>query len=64
MGRIRGWASGSGLVADRVLHIESAGMGHDIEGPSDLPDSQRTGDRYSMPVQAGWNDDGERIDIP
>lgn len=55
MGRIRGWASGSGLVADRVLHIE---------GPSDLPDSQRTGDRYSMPVQAGWNDDGERIDIP
>jgi|GEM_PF-3251623 len=47
-GAVVGRSELSGLVADRVLHIESAGMGHDIEGPGDLPDSQRDVDRYSM----------------
>lgn len=47
-GAVVGRSELSGLVADRVLHIESAGMGHDIEGPGDLPDSQGDVDRYSM----------------
>lgn len=37
-----------GLDADRVLHIESAGMGHDVEDADDLSSSQSGVDRYSM----------------
>ncbi|NRQ48672.1 alpha/beta hydrolase [Aeromicrobium stalagmiti] len=47
-GAVVGRAELSGLDADRVLHVESAGMGHDIWSPSDLPDSQQGVDRYSM----------------
>src|SRR5690606_15905417 len=47
-GAVVGRSELAGLVADRVLHIESAGMGHDIDDPSDLPASQRNVDRYSM----------------
>lgn len=36
------------LDADRVLHIESAGMGHDVHDAGDLPSSQSGVDRYSM----------------
>lgn len=37
-----------GLEADRVLHIASAGAGHEVDGPGDLPTSQREVDRYSL----------------
>lgn len=47
-GAVVGRSELSGLVADRVLHIESAGMGHDVRDPDDLPDSQSSVDRYSM----------------
>jgi hypothetical protein len=47
-GAVVGRAELDGLDADRVLHVESAGMGHDIQSPDDLPDSQRDVDRYSM----------------
>jgi hypothetical protein len=43
-----GRAELDGLDADRVLHVESAGMGHDIDSPDDLPTSQDDVDRYSM----------------
>ncbi|GAA3546444.1 hypothetical protein AFL01nite_28100 [Aeromicrobium flavum] len=47
-GAVVGRSELAGLVADRVLHIESAGMGHDVHEPGDLPASQRNVDRYSM----------------
>ncbi|KQV74946.1 hypothetical protein ASC61_08010 [Aeromicrobium sp. Root344] len=47
-GAVVGRSELAGLDADRVLHIESAGMGHDIEDLDDLPASQRDVDRYSM----------------
>lgn len=37
-----------GLEADRVLHIASAGAGHEVDGPGDLPTSQRGVHRYSL----------------
>ncbi|MFS0886876.1 alpha/beta hydrolase [Aeromicrobium sp. 179-A 4D2 NHS] len=47
-GAVVGRSELSGLVADRVLHIESAGMGHDVHDAGDLPSSQSGVDRYSM----------------
>jgi len=47
-GAVVGRAELGGLVADRVLHIESAGMGHDVHDAGDLPSSQSGVDRYSM----------------
>ena len=47
-GAVVGRSELSGLVADRVLHIESAGMGHDVRDADDLPRSQSGVDRYSM----------------
>lgn len=47
-GAVVGRSELSGLVADRVLHIESAGMGHDVDDAGDLPSSQSGVDRYSM----------------
>lgn len=47
-GAVVGRAELAGLDADRVLHVESAGMGHDVQSPDDLPDSQDDVDRYSM----------------
>lgn len=47
-GAVVGRSELSGLDADRVLHIESAGMGHDVEDADDLPTSQFGIDRYSM----------------
>ncbi|PWD51237.1 hypothetical protein C8046_11810 [Serinibacter arcticus] len=47
-GAVVGRAEAAGLDADRVLHIASAGMGNDIGGPSDYPDSQNDVHRYSM----------------
>ena len=47
-GAVVGRSELSGLVADRVLHIESAGMGHDVRDGDDLPGSQSDVDRYSM----------------
>ncbi|MFD9891889.1 alpha/beta hydrolase [Amycolatopsis sp. NPDC059027] len=43
-----GLAEKLGLDVDRVLHVESAGMGHGIWDPSDLPPSQAGVQRYSM----------------
>jgi hypothetical protein len=47
-GAVVGRSELAGLDADRVLHIESAGMGHDIRDADDLPESQADVDRYSM----------------
>ncbi|MEU7783256.1 alpha/beta hydrolase [Amycolatopsis sp. NPDC049159] len=43
-----GLAETHGLDVDRVLHVESAGMGHGVWSPSDLPASQAGVQRYSM----------------
>jgi hypothetical protein len=47
-GAVVGTSELSGLDADRVLHVESAGAGHDVHSPGDLPSSQDDVDRYSM----------------
>lgn len=47
-GAVVGMSEAYGLDADRVLHVESAGVGHNIFTPGDLPDSQADVDRYSM----------------
>ena len=47
-GAVVGRSELHGLVADRVLHIESAGMGHGVQDPDDLPASQSAIRRYSM----------------
>ncbi|MEU9506058.1 alpha/beta hydrolase [Micromonospora sp. NPDC048170] len=47
-GAVVGTAEQHGLDADRVLHIESAGMGHDVDGPEDLRPAQPDVQRYSM----------------
>lgn len=47
-GAVVGRSELAGLDADRVLHVESAGMGHDVQDPGDLPASQAGVDRYSM----------------
>lgn len=47
-GAVVGRSELSGLDADRVVHIESAGMGHDVRDADDLPSSQHDVDRYSM----------------
>ncbi|SFW90550.1 alpha/beta hydrolase [Amycolatopsis australiensis] len=43
-----GLAETHGLDVDRVLHVESAGMGHGVWSPSDLPASQAGVQRFSM----------------
>ncbi|QKV79111.1 alpha/beta hydrolase [Amycolatopsis sp. Hca4] len=43
-----GLAEAHGLDVDRVLHVESAGMGHGVWSPSDLPASQAGVQRFSM----------------
>jgi uncharacterized protein YukE len=43
-----GLAETQGLDVDRVLHVESAGMGHGVWSPSDLPASQAGVQRFSM----------------
>lgn len=61
-----GLAETHGLDADRVLHVASAGMGHGVDDPSDLPESQSGVNRYSMTAPddfigmtqgRGWGDD-------
>lgn len=47
-GAVVGLGEASGLDADRVLHVESAGMGRDVRDPDDLPASQADVARYSM----------------
>jgi hypothetical protein len=47
-GAVVGRSELSGLDADRVLHVESAGMGHDVSDADDLPPSQSGVRRYSM----------------
>ncbi len=47
-GAVVGEAEHGGLDADRILHIESAGMGHDVWQPGDLHDAQPDVQRYSM----------------
>ncbi|MEV5764031.1 alpha/beta hydrolase [Micromonospora sp. NPDC052213] len=47
-GAVVGTAEQHGLDADRVLHIESAGMGHRVDGPEDLRPAQPDVQRYSM----------------
>jgi hypothetical protein len=47
-GAVVGRSELHGLDADRVMHIESAGMGHDIQDTDDLPSTQSGVDRYSM----------------
>ena len=43
-----GLAEAQGLDVDRVLHVESAGMGHGVWSPADLPASQAGVQRFSM----------------
>ncbi|WP_410609126.1 alpha/beta hydrolase [Amycolatopsis sp. lyj-109] len=43
-----GLAEAHGLDVDRVLHVESAGMGHGVWSPADLPASQAGVQRFSM----------------
>lgn len=43
-----GLAETQGLDVDRVLHVESAGMGHGVWSPADLPASQAGVQRFSM----------------
>ncbi|MEU0794896.1 alpha/beta hydrolase [Amycolatopsis sp. NPDC005961] len=43
-----GLAETQGLDVDRVLHVESAGMGHGVWSPADLPPSQAGVQRFSM----------------
>ncbi|MEV7094731.1 alpha/beta hydrolase [Amycolatopsis sp. NPDC051045] len=43
-----GLAETHGLDVDRVLHVESAGMGHGVWSPADLPPSQAGIQRFSM----------------
>ncbi|GAB3147964.1 alpha/beta hydrolase [Micromonospora sonneratiae] len=47
-GAVVGTAEQFGLDANRVLHIESAGMGHNVDGPEDLRPAQSNVQRYSM----------------
>lgn len=47
-GAVVGRSELHGLDADRVMHIESAGMGYDVRDADDLPDSQDDVRRYSM----------------
>ncbi|WP_405103231.1 alpha/beta hydrolase [Micromonospora sp. NBC_01412] len=47
-GAVVGTAEQHGLDADRILHIESAGMGHRVDGPEDLRPVQPDVQRYSM----------------
>ncbi|TGO05125.1 alpha/beta hydrolase [Serinibacter arcticus] len=47
-GAVVGLAETHGLDADRVVHVESAGTGHDVFSPSDLPASQQDVQRFSM----------------
>lgn len=47
-GAVVGTAELSGLDADRVLHLESAGMGKGVDDPGDLPESQWQVRRFSM----------------
>ncbi|WP_165878181.1 alpha/beta hydrolase [Micromonospora sp. MW-13] len=47
-GAVVGTAEQHGLDANRILHIESAGMGHRVDGPEDLRPAQPDVQRYSM----------------
>lgn len=47
-GAVVGTAEQLGLDADRVLHIASAGMGHDVQTPADLHPTQPDVERYSI----------------
>lgn len=47
-GAIVGLAETKGADADRVLHIESAGMGNDVDDPGDLHPTNPNVKRYSM----------------
>ncbi|GIL27482.1 alpha/beta hydrolase family protein [Actinocatenispora comari] len=47
-GAVVGLAEHDGLDADRVLSIESAGMGHDVWSPADLHDTRPDVRHYSM----------------
>ncbi|GAA3521303.1 alpha/beta hydrolase [Actinocatenispora rupis] len=47
-GAVVGLAEHDGLDADRVLSVESAGMGHGDWSPTDLHDTQPDVQRYSM----------------
>lgn len=47
-GAVAGTAEAHGLRADRVLHVESAGVGYGIDTPKDLPSTQKDVKRYSM----------------
>ncbi len=47
-GAVVGTAERFGLDADRVLHIESAGMGHGVDGPEEYHNPRPDVRRYSM----------------
>jgi hypothetical protein len=50
-GAVLGLAEAAGLDADRVLQIESAGMGHGIRAPHDLHDVNPNVHRYSITAE-------------
>jgi Alpha/beta hydrolase len=47
-GPVVGTAEQLGLDADRVLHLASAGMGHDVHGPADLRPAQPDVQRFAL----------------
>ena len=53
-GAVVGYTENHSPDAQTVLHIESAGMGHDIFTPEDLPASQEDVVRYSMTAPDDW----------
>ena len=53
-GAVVGYTENFSPDAQTVLHIESAGMGHDIFTPDDLPASQEDVVRYSMTAPDDW----------
>jgi len=62
-GAVVGTAEQYGLEADRVLHIESAGMGHDVDDPSDLNPANPDVRRYSMTAPGDPIDDVQGISV-
>lgn len=53
-GSVVGTSEKHGLDADRVLHIESAGMGPGVDAPDDLHPRNRDVRRYSMTAEADF----------
>jgi hypothetical protein len=60
-GAVVGVAERDGLVADRILHIESAGAGHGVRDVGDYPN--RAADRYSMTAPGDFIDVVQGVEV-